>query len=63
MAGNSRENVKSKGFWDGGAAGHVSDSQHAGRTSGFPGSRKPEKRVGIRTDVEFLAEEPVKKPG
>jgi hypothetical protein len=60
MAGNPRENVRNKGFWDGGAPGQNSDTQTAGRPSGFPGSRKP-KRAGIRTDIEFPAEE-TKKP-
>jgi hypothetical protein len=52
MAGNPRENVKGKGFWDGGAAGHSTNSQSAGRPSGFPGRLVP-KTAGIRTDVEF----------
>ncbi len=52
MAGNPREHGKDKGFWDGGAPAHSSDSQTAGRPSGFPGSRKP-KKTGIRTDIEF----------
>lgn len=55
MAGNPREHVKNKGFWDGGAPGHSSDGQHAGRASGFPGTRKPQ-RAGIRTDIEFPPE-------
>ena len=54
MAGNPRENVKDKGFWDGGAPGHGKNGETAGRPSGFPGSRKP-KRVGVRTDMEFPA--------
>ena len=52
MAGNPRENVKDKGFWDGGAAGHGIDNQSAGRPSGFPGLRAP-KRIGVRTDLEY----------
>ena len=60
MAGNPREHVKNKGFWDGGTPGHVNDAQNAGRTSGFPGLRKM-KRVGVRTDLEFPAAEPAKK--
>ena len=52
MGGNPRENVKDKGFWDGGAAAHGKDSEAAGRPSGFPGSRK-RVRAGIRTDLEF----------
>jgi hypothetical protein len=50
--GNPRDNVKGKGFWDGGAAGHSTNSQSAGRPSGFPGRRVPQ-TVGIGTDVEF----------
>ena len=52
MAGNPRENVKDKGFWDGGAAGNGKNGETAGRPSGLPGSRKP-KRTGVRTDMEF----------
>ena len=56
MAGNPRENVKDKGFWDGGAPASGKSDQHAGRTGGFPGIHKPNK-VGIRTDLEFPPEE------
>jgi hypothetical protein len=52
MAGNPREHVKGKGFWDGGARGQDSNDQTAGRPSGFPGSRKAD-RTGTRTDIEF----------
>jgi hypothetical protein len=52
MAGNPRENVKSKGFWDGGSSGHSENGQSAGRPSGFPGLRAPSK-VGVRTDIDF----------
>ena len=52
MGGNPRENVKDKGFWDGGAAAHGIDNQTAGRPSGFPGQRLP-RRIGIKTDLEF----------
>lgn len=52
MAGNPRENVKSKGFWDGGSSGHSDNGQSAGRPSGFPGVRGP-RYVGVRTDIEF----------
>lgn len=52
MAGNPRENVKGKGFWDGGSAGRSGNGQTGGRPSGFPGSRAP-KRVGVKTDIEF----------
>jgi hypothetical protein len=52
MAGNPRENVKDKGFWDGGTAGNGKNGETAGRPSGLPGSRKP-KRIGVRTDMEF----------
>jgi hypothetical protein len=60
MAGNPREHVKDKGFWDGGAPGHSNDDQTAGRPSGFPGNRKT-KRVGIRTDLDYPAGDPAKK--
>ena len=52
MAGNPREHVKGKGFWDGGSAGQSSNGQTAGRPSGFPGRRLP-KRVGVNTDIDF----------
>jgi len=52
MAGNPRENVKDKGFWDGGGLERGKDNESAGRPSGFPGKRKRE-RLGIRTDLEF----------
>jgi hypothetical protein len=52
MAGNPREHVKGKGFWDGGSAGRSSNGQTGGRPSGFPGRRSP-KRVGVKTDIEF----------
>jgi hypothetical protein len=52
MGGNPRENVKDKGFWDGGTAGHGTNDQTAGRPSGFPGSRKPG-LTGVRTDLDF----------
>lgn len=52
MAGNPRENVKGKGFWDGGSKGHSVNSQTAGRPSGFPGWRAPS-RTGVKTDIEF----------
>ncbi len=52
MAGNPRENVKGKGFWDGGASGHDTNKESGGRPSGFPGRRTP-KKVGVRTDLEF----------
>ena len=61
MAGNPREHVKNKGFWDGGSPGHVNDDQNAGRTSGFPGTRTG-KRVGVRTDIEFPPDDPATKP-
>lgn len=60
MAGNPREHVKNKGFWDGGAGGHGQNGESAGRTTGFPGSRKA-KRVGIRTDIEFPPADVAKK--
>ncbi|HEY6137868.1 MAG TPA: hypothetical protein VI670_08915 [Thermoanaerobaculia bacterium] len=51
MAGNPRENAKSKGFWDGGSAGRSENGQSAGRPSGFPGTRTPSK-TGVRTDMD-----------
>jgi len=56
MAGYPREHVKDRGFWDGGGAGHATNKESSGRTSGLPGSRKPS-RVGVNTDIEFPAEE------
>ena len=53
MAGNPREHVQGKGFWDGGAGPQGSNGQSGGHTSGFPGRRMPKKRVGLRTDLEF----------
>ena len=60
MAGNPRENVKGKGFWDGGGIGHGTNKETAGRPSGLPGSRKPN-RVGISTDIEFPPGDEAKK--
>lgn len=56
MAGNPRENIGEKGFWDGGAPGHSHDGETAGRPTGMPGSRRPS-RFGTRTDLEFPPEE------
>ena len=61
MAGNPRENVKGKGFWDGGAAGQSSNGQTGGRPSGFPGRRSP-KSVGVKTDIEFPETKPAGDP-
>ncbi len=52
MAGNPREIVKDKGFWDGGAKGHGNNKEASGRPSGLPGRRKPN-RAGVKTDLEF----------
>ncbi len=52
MAGNPRENVKGKGFWDGGASGHGTNKESGGRPSGFPG-RRTSKKAGLKTDLEF----------
>ena len=62
MAGNPRENVRNRGFWDGGGQGSNSDGQTAGRTGGMPGTRM-RKKVGIRTDLEFPPEEFLEKSG
>ncbi len=56
MAGNPREHVKDKGFWDGGASGHSVNSQTGGRPSGFPG-RRVKSRLGIRTDIDFPSDQ------
>ena len=60
MAGNPREHVRGKGFWDGGQAGHGTNGETAGRPTGFPGTRGPA-TVGVRTDLEFPAK-PEEKP-
>jgi hypothetical protein len=57
MAGTPREHIKDKGFWDGGSGGSDRNGETAGRSSGFPGMRKPT-RAGIRTDIEFPEEMP-----
>ncbi len=55
MAGNPREHVKDRGFWDGGGAGHGTNKESAGHASGLPGTRKPH-RAGVNTDIEFPPE-------
>lgn len=50
MPANPRENV-TKGFWDGGRRGHGTARESGGRSSGYPGSRKP-RREGIRLDLD-----------
>ena len=55
MSGNPRENVKEKGFWDGGSAGQSTNKETGGRASGTPGSLTPS-RTGYRTDLEFPSE-------
>ena len=60
MAGNPREHVKDKGFWDGGTPAHDSNGQSGGRATGFPGMRVP-KRTGVRTDIEFPQDDTKKK--
>lgn len=52
MGGNPRENVKGKGFWDGGTQAHGTNGQSGGRATGYPGIRLPTRR-GVRTDIEF----------
>jgi hypothetical protein len=59
MAGNPREHVKDQGFWDGGAPGQGTNEESAGRPNGSPATSNP-RRVGIRTDIEFPPEDPVK---
>ena len=58
MTGYPRDNVKGRGFWDGGTKGHSLNSQSSGRVSGLPG-RRTQGRVGIKTDIEFPAAETV----
>lgn len=57
MAGNPREHVKDKGFWDGGTPGQSGNGETAGRPSGVPGSRRPG-RVGVNTDIDFPPADP-----
>jgi hypothetical protein len=52
MAGNPRDHVQGKGFWDGGGGAQGGNDQSSGRTSGYPGTRSP-KHVGLRSDLEF----------
>jgi hypothetical protein len=52
MSGNARENVKNKGFWDGGSKAHTANGQSGGRASGYPGRRTPS-TTGFRVDLEF----------
>jgi hypothetical protein len=60
MAGNPRENVKDKGFWDGGAPGHGRNNETAGRPSGSPGMPRP-RTVGVKTDLEYPPAESAKR--
>jgi hypothetical protein len=50
MPANPRENV-TKGFWDGGRKGHGTARESGGRSSGYPGSRKP-RSEGVRLDLD-----------
>ena len=52
MAGYPRENVKDKGFWNGGTPSHGSNRESGGKASGYPGRRTP-KKIGFKTDLEF----------
>jgi hypothetical protein len=61
MAGNARENVKNKGFWDGGASAHGTNGESGGRASGSPGRRTPSK-IGFQVDLEFPNTEERKEP-
>ena len=51
MPGNPRQNTGNKGFWDGGSKGHGAGKESSGRSSGFPGRRKPS-NAGVRIDLE-----------
>ncbi len=53
MPANDRENVKKKGFWDGGRNGHGTARESGGRSSGYPGRRKNDK-TGIQLDLDSL---------
>ena len=55
MSDNPPERVKEKGFWEGGAPGHGTNKESAGRASGYPGKRSHAK-TGYRTDIEFPAD-------
>ncbi len=55
MSENQREQPKGKGFWEGGAQGHGTNTESSGRPSGSPGKRSPS-RTGYRTDIEFPPE-------
>jgi hypothetical protein len=57
MSGTPREHVKDKGFWDGGSRGNAANGESGGRTSGFPGSRRPS-TVGVNSDLEFPEQNP-----
>ena len=57
MSETPRENVKEKGFWEGGGRGHGTNKESSGRPSGFPGTRK-QRRVGVNTDIEFPPADP-----
>lgn len=63
MPANDRENASGKGFWDGGRNGHGTARESGGRSSGFPGRRKPDK-TGIQLDLDRLSppQAPEKKP-
>ena len=61
MAGNPRDNVGNKGFWDGGSKSHGTGNQSAGRASGFPGKRIPT-RAGLRVDIEGPDSQTTQKP-
>jgi hypothetical protein len=52
MSGNARENVKDKGFWDGGSEAHGTNGESGGKASGAPGRRTPS-TTGVRVDLEF----------
>lgn len=60
MAGNPREHVRGKGFWDGGGRGHGRNGETAGRPDGYPGTITPAV-VGVRTDIEFYPDKPEEK--
>ena len=57
MAGNPREHVKDRGFWDGGDAARDTNKEGGGRRSGLPGERKIS-LGGVKTDLEYPQDQP-----
>jgi hypothetical protein len=63
MAGNPRERVRNRGFWDGGDPARGVNNESGGKSSGLPGERRPS-AVGVKTDLEYPEQnEPAGKSG